>query len=186
MQEYDIPFGRPAVAPAKIMPGEVSPSSQPEVPQTPHMERPHPFSVAAAAAAAAASGRPPEAAAAASTTLYTASPHAASGSAFAAPAAASLAVSSNAASSIGISAGPHQSADGSASQRLQQLAAPDLVEQRSLSLKTVRTGPSEDQQDDSPIVWYVRCESMHDASHSCMERTMTAAAANKALLMQIH
>lgn len=60
------------------------------------------------------------------------------------------------AKSDALSSGSASAADSSTRSQGSQHAAPDLVEQRSLSLKTVRTAPSEGAaQDDSPVVWCV-------------------------------
>lgn len=153
VQELDIPFGRPALAATEIRSGEVSPS-QPEVPHTPRMVQPHPSSqhfTPAASISAAADSTTPEGPAAASA----ASPVAAAEAVATGFAAASSAAHSRAASSGGGSAAEQRSSDGSTPQQPQRRGSPDLVAQRSLSLKTVRTAPSEVQQDDSPVVWCV-------------------------------
>ena len=162
LQELDIPFGRPPLAAADIVPGEVSPSSQQEAPATPELAGSHPFSAAATAAvstpASALQAVPQLANLHASDAI--ASADADQAAAAASPAAQSDAVSSG--------SGPEaeRRADSSSRSQGSQQAAPDLVEQRSLSLRTVRTAPSEGAaQDDSPVQWCVSsAASCHDSS----------------------
>ena len=129
-QELDIPFGRPAISPAEITSGEVSPSSLDEVAgpgassQQASATCAEPASVISAAAAPSAPRPSPRAASVAGSST------------------ASTADRQN--GSVG-GGGGGASPGGSM----------DLVMQRSRSL-TVRTAPSEAQGDDSPIVWCVR------------------------------
>jgi hypothetical protein len=171
LQELDIPFGRPPLAAADIVPGEVSPSSQQEAPATPELAGSHPLSAAATAAVstpASAFQAVPQLA-----NLH-ASDAIASADADQAAAAASPAAQSDAVSA-GSAPGTEWRADSSSRSQGSQQAAPDLVEQRSLSLRTVRTAPSEGAaQDDSPVVWCVHpAASLHDCNTLWAVRTLT-------------